>query len=239
MGDAVSSSHIVSAAPSSSGEGHLTLCPCSSVQSHRRETVLHELLKHESFSWAAVLQEQAAPAWVPEGSQALPANLLQCRLLSPWGHRSCQDPAPARVSHGVTASFRHPPALAWGLPWAAGGDRLHCGPPCAAGAQPASPWSSPGLQGKLCSSTWSTSSLSFTDLGICRVVTPLSSSKNALMQFFFSLLKYITPEVLPSSLMDLVLASSGSSFELAGTGSIGHRGSFWQLLTETICVAPC
>jgi len=50
----------------------------------------------------------------PTGSQALPANLLQCGLLSLWVHRSWQEPAPAQASHRVTASFRHPPAVVWG-----------------------------------------------------------------------------------------------------------------------------
>ncbi|KAM9591488.1 lens epithelium-derived growth factor-like [Morphnus guianensis] len=35
--------------------------------------------------------------------------------------KSCQEPAPAWASHGVTASFGHPPAPAWGPPQAAGG----------------------------------------------------------------------------------------------------------------------
>jgi len=65
--------------------------------------------------WGAVLQEQTAPAWVPTGSQALPANLLQRGLLSSWVCRSWQEPAPAQGTHGVTASFGHPPAPAWGL----------------------------------------------------------------------------------------------------------------------------
>jgi len=82
MGVAVSLSRIVSATPSSSGGGLLTLYPCSSVRSLSWETVLHKLLQresfpwaaalhelpqHESFPWAAVLQEQAVPAWVPPG----------------------------------------------------------------------------------------------------------------------------------------------------------------------------
>jgi len=126
---AVRSSHVVSAAPSSSGEGLLTLYPCPSMRSLSQETVLHNLLQCESFPRAAalhqlpqrgslpraaVLQEQAAPAWVPMGSQALPANLLRHGLLSPQVHRSWQEPAPAWAAHRVTASFRHPPALAWG-----------------------------------------------------------------------------------------------------------------------------
>jgi len=82
MGIMVSSSHVVSAAPSSSGGGLLTLFPCSSIRSLSQETVLHKLLQHGPFPWAAalhelpqhgsfprgaVLQEQAAPAWVPHG----------------------------------------------------------------------------------------------------------------------------------------------------------------------------
>jgi len=153
MGVVVSSSHI-SDPPSSSGGGLLTLCPCSRVRSLSQETVLHKLLQHESFPWAAalhelpqrgslpqgaVLQEQADPVWVPTESQALPENLLQCGVLSAWVHRSWQEPAPARAPHGVTASCRHPPAPVWG---ATGGDLLHHGPPWAAGGQPVSPWSS-------------------------------------------------------------------------------------------------
>jgi len=82
MGVTVSSSHVVSAALSSSGGGLLTLFPCSSVRSLSCETVLHKLLQHDSFPRAAalpklpqhgsfpqgaVLQEQAAPVWVPHG----------------------------------------------------------------------------------------------------------------------------------------------------------------------------
>jgi len=51
----------------------------------------------------------------PTGSQAPSANLLQRGLLSPWVHRSWQKPAAARALRGVTASFRNPPASAWGL----------------------------------------------------------------------------------------------------------------------------
>ncbi|GAB0209524.1 mitochondrial enolase superfamily member 1 [Grus japonensis] len=39
-------------------------------------------------------------------------------------------------------------------------------------------------------------------------------------------------EALPLLLIGLALASSGSTLELAGIGSVGPRGSFWQLLTE-------
>ena len=143
MGVAVSSPHVISAAPSSSGGGLLTLFPCSSVGSLPRETVLHELLQRESLPQATVLHELLQHGSLPRvqsfrnrllqhgspaGSQVLPANLLQRGLLFPWVHRSCQEPAPAWAFHRVTASFGHPPAPAWGPPQAAGGYLLHCKP---------------------------------------------------------------------------------------------------------------
>ena len=51
----VSSSHIVSAAPSSSGGRLLTLFPCSILGSLPQQTVLHELVQCESFHGAEVL----------------------------------------------------------------------------------------------------------------------------------------------------------------------------------------
>jgi len=151
----VSSSHTVSAAPSSSGGGLLTLCPCSRVRSLSWETVLHELLQHESlpvldklpqsgsFPWGAVLQEQAVLVWVPHGvtSPASKPALVWAPLStgpqvlpgacssagSPQGHSFLQ----ASTCSGVGS-----------LPRATGGYLLHCGPPWVAGEQPAPPWSS-------------------------------------------------------------------------------------------------
>jgi len=54
---AVNSSHVVSADPSSSVGGLLSLCPCSSVESLSQENVLHDLLQCETFPRGAVLQE--------------------------------------------------------------------------------------------------------------------------------------------------------------------------------------
>jgi len=259
VGVAFSLSHVVSAAPSSSGGGLLTLCPCSSVRSLSWETVLHKLLQRESFPQAAalhklpqrgsfprgaVLQEQAAPAWVPTGSQALPANLLWRGLLSPRVCRSWQEPAPEWAAHRVTASFRHKCALAWG-PFH--GLQLDiCSTVDLHGVQGDSlPHHGllHELQGKtLCSGAWSTSSPSFsTDLGVCRAVSLTSSHFSlltAIPQQVFPLLKYVIIEALPPSLMRSALASGGSVLEPAGTGSIRHGGSFWQLLTEATPVAP-
>jgi len=115
MGVVVNSSHVVSAAPSSSVGGLLTLCHCSSVGSLPQEAVLHGLLQCESFSQAAVLQK-----------------LLQRGSLL-WGAVLQEQTAPVWASHQATAFFRHPPAPTWGPPWAAGGYLLHHGPPWAAG----------------------------------------------------------------------------------------------------------
>ena len=51
---------------------------------------------------------------LPQGA-VLPANLLQRGLLSLWGHRSCQEPAPVQASHRVTASFGHIHLLRHGI----------------------------------------------------------------------------------------------------------------------------
>jgi len=45
-------------------------------------------------------------------------------------------------------------------------------------------------------------------------------------------------KVLPPSLIGSFMASSGSILEMAGTGSVGHKGIFQQLLTEANPVAP-
>jgi len=202
-------------------------------------TVLHELLQRGSFPRGAVLREQAAPVWVPTGSQALPTNLLQRGLLSPRVCRSWQEPATVRAPHRITASFRHPPAPVWGS--------FH------------------GLQVEICSTVdlrglqrdnlphhglhhelqgktllrclehllplllhwpWCLQSCFF------HIVSLLSLHCCLTPSFFFRFLKYVIPEVLPLSLNGLALASGGSVLERAGTGCIRHGGSFSQLLTE-------
>jgi len=147
MGVTVSSSHIVSAAPFLLLLGLLKLCPCSSLRFLSWETVLHKLLQRESFPRAAalhklpqhgsfpqgaILQEQAPPAWVLTGSQALPANLLRHGLHSARVRKSWQEPAPVWAPHGVTGSFRHPPAST-GCRWIS-----------------SPPWTSMDCRGKAC-----------------------------------------------------------------------------------------
>ena len=126
----------------------------------------------------------------PTGPQALPANLLQRGLVSPRGHKSWQEPAPVQAPHGVTASFGHPPALAWGPPWAVGRDLLHRGPPWAAGD------SLPhhGLLHRLQGNLWRLEHLlpsCCTDLGVCRVVSVMYS--HSFLQLQMSLLQVFFP----------------------------------------------
>jgi len=88
MGAAVSSSHVVSAAPSFSGGGLLTLFPCSSVRSLSWERVLQKFLQHEYLPWAAALHE------------------LPQRGSLPWGAALQGHAAPACVPHRVGSPAR-------------------------------------------------------------------------------------------------------------------------------------
>ena len=103
-GLAVSSSHI-SAIPSSSGAGLLTLFPCSSIGSLPRETVLHELLQCGSLPQGVVLWEQTVPAWVPCGvtsptSKPAPA----------WAPLST-GPARSLLQHGLPMGSQLPSGI--------------------------------------------------------------------------------------------------------------------------------
>lgn len=111
MGVVVSSSH-VSAVPSSSGGGLLTLLPCFSIGTPPMGGAMniHDFLRPESYPQGAILHEMSS-------------------VIPTWGHKSFQEPSLAWVSHKVAAFFRHPPPLPWS-------------PPQAAREQPVSPWSS-------------------------------------------------------------------------------------------------
>jgi len=177
------------------------------------------------------------------GSQVPPENLLQRGLLSPWAQRSCQEPAPARAPHEITVSFRHIHLLQHGVVHGLQVDicstvDLHgCrGTACltmvfSAGCR--------GISGLAPGAPPPPSF--FSDLGVCRVPSLTCSHSSlsiAVPQQVFPLLNYVTPDALPPSLMGLSMASSGSILELPGIGSIGHRGSFSQLLTQATPVAP-
>jgi len=247
----VSSSHVVSDTPSSSGGGLLTLFPCSSVRSLSWETVLYKILQCESFPWAADLHElpqrgpshkvtspasKPALAWAPlsMGPQVLAGDCSS--VVSPWGHSLLQE----FTCSGVES-----------LPWAAGGSLLHHGPPWTAGGQPASPWSS-AQAAREDSLLWhleylllpsSSLTLVSAELFLSCHLTPLSQLPSH-SSFFLPLLNYVITEVLPVLLIALALASGGSVLEPASNGFIKHWGSFLQLLTEATPIAslpskPC
>jgi len=234
MGFAVSSAHVDSAAPSSS---HSALAP----------------------AWALPTGDsppRTAPVWVlPMGCS--PSGTGCSSVGPPRGHKPCQQTCSTVGSslHEATGPARsllqcglptgsHPPAPAWGHPWAAGRDLLHREPPWAAGHSLPHQGLLHGLQGNLCPDAWSTSTPSFcTDLGVCRAVSLTSSHFSLLLEKctyrgFSRFLNDVIPEVLPPSLVGSALASSGSVLELAGFGSIGHGGSCWHLLTESTPAAP-
>jgi len=179
------------------------------------------------FPWGTVLQEQTAPAWVPHrvtNPARKPAP--EWAPLSPQVHRSCQEPAPAWSSCGVTAFFGSIHLLWRGVlhtllvdMWSTmdlhglqGGNLPHHG-------------LHHGLTGNLCFSAWSTSFPTFlTDLGIYRVISLKCSHSFIPLQMvlgrFFSFLKYVITEALPPLLMGLALTSGGSVLEPAGIDSI-------------------
>ena len=223
----------------------LTLFPWSSVGSISRETVLHELLQCESFPWAAilhellhlgslpqaaVLQEQAAPGWVRH------------RVTSP-----ASKPAPAWAPLSTGTQVLPGACSGIGSPWAAASFRVHplappWGPPQAAVWISALEWPSMGCRrisapvpGALPPHPSSLTLVS-AELFLSCIFTPVSNW-SCDCPGFFPLFSYIT-EVLPPSLMGMTLASGRSIMELAGSGSIKHRGGFQQILTEASAVAP-
>lgn len=117
-----------------------------------------------------------------------------------------------------------------GPPWAAGGSLLSHGDCFQSTA--ASPWAASGLQGNLCSGTWSPSCPSFTAPGSAGLF--LSHSHTLLLhvaQYISHFLKYVITEVLPK-LINFVQWQ----IHLGGVwNSVHHGRNFWCLLTE---VAP-
>jgi len=230
MGVTVSSSHPVSAAPSSSGGGLLTLC--SSKGSLPWETVFHELLQRGSFPWAAVLhellqcgslprgavlQEQAAPAWVPRG------------VTSP-----ASKPAAGSSLHGATGPGRSllQRRLSMGSQPPSGIHLLWRGDPsmgCRWRSAP--PWTSMHYRGTACLTIVfitscrgisapaprapppPLSSLTSVSTGLFHIFSFLSLPAAAVAQQLFPLLKSVITEVLPLSLMGSALASSRSVLE--------------------------
>jgi len=216
MGAVVSSSPVVSGSPSSSGEDSSHSAPAlAGGPTHGRQLSMKFASmspSHGVLSFRNRLLQRGSPT----ESQALPANLLRRGFLSPWGHRFWQEPAPARAPHGVTASFGHSTAPAWGPAQAAGGDLLHVNLHGLQGDNLLHCALLHGLQGNLLQHLehllplllhcpwWLQSCFS-------RIFSLLFPAAAA--QGFFPLPKYVIPEALPWLLMGSALASGGSVLE--------------------------
>ena len=155
------------------------------------------------------------------GLQVLPENLLQCGLLIS-GHSSCRESAPVWALHGFQLCSRHVHLL-----WCGSfmGCRVDIFSTVDLSGLRGNKLCCHGLQGNLCSNSWSTSSSSSIDLSVSKAISfPFFSLLSQLLHnwcgFFLPLLKYVTIEALPASLMGSALASSGSILELAGTGFV-------------------
>ena len=119
---------------------------CSSVGSLPQDTVLHELLQHQSLPQGAVPARKPAPAWAPFHGPKFPSghtHLLWHGVL----HGLQVDICSTVDLHGLQRHNLCYRCLLY------------------------------GLQGNLCSCVWSTSSSSssFSDLGVCRVVSHIFS----------------------------------------------------------------
>jgi len=194
MGVPASSSHVVSAAPSSScsspalawGPSHGTQCStnCSSTGPfHGVQSFRNRLLQYGSLM----------------GSQVLPVNLLQCGL-----PKGSQPPSGIPLLWcGVLPGLQVEICSTVDLRGLQGHSVPHHG-------------LLHRLQGNLCSGAWSTSSPSFfTGLGVCKVFSLTSSHSSLWLQLLlrsslFPLLNYVIPEALPPLLMGSALVGSGS-----------------------------
>jgi len=224
VGAAVSSLHLVSAAPSSSRSSPTPAWG----PSHGRQSSTN----CPSVGPVHGLQSCRKGLLQCGGPPALPAKLLQHGLLS---HHGPTGPARSLLQRGLSMGSQ--PALGIHLlrHGVLHGLQVEI---CSTMDLHRLQWDSlphhgvhHGLQGNLCSSTWGISSLAFfTDLGVCRAVSLLysllSPAANCPYVGFFPLLKYVIPEALPPSLVGAALASSRFVLEPAGIASVGHRRSF-------------
>jgi len=108
-------------------------------ESFPRAAAPYELLQRESFPRGAILQEQAAPAWVLHGFPS-PASKPAPSLAPLSMGQQVLAGACSRMGFSQDHSPHRAHALAsmWRPPWAARGYLLHCGPLWTAGLQLAS-----------------------------------------------------------------------------------------------------
>jgi len=187
MGAAISSAHAGSAAPSSSGGGLLTLCHCSSVGSLSQETVLHKLLQRESFPRGAALHTLPQRGSLPTGCS--PSGTGCSSVGPPRGHKPCQQTCSGVGSSLHSSAGPGRSLLQRGLP---------TGSQLPSSIHLLRRGVLHGLQGNLCSSTCSTSSLppSLTlvsaRLSLSHILTPLSPGAKLCYAGLFSFLNLLS-----------------------------------------------
>jgi len=156
----------------------------------------------------------------------------------PQGHKSFQktcsgigssvhgstSPGRSLLQHGLpTASFEHPPALAWGPPRAASGDLLHHGPPWAAGTACLTMVCLMGCRGTAAPALGTHPPpplLTLVSAELFLSIFSLHFSDCYSAVVIFPLLKYVITEVLPPLLMGL------------GQQQL-HLGAGWSWLYQT------
>jgi len=214
MGVGVSSSHVVSAPPSSSEGGVLALCPHSSTRSLSRETVLHKLLQLESFPRAAALHELPQHVSLPMGCS--PSGIGCSSVVTSPVSKPASAWAPLSTGLQVLAGACSSAGSSAGSQLPSGINLLWCGVPSTGYRWISAPlWTSMGCRGTTCL----TMVFSMSCKG--RLCAPASGAPPRrpasltlvsveLFRFptvFFPLLKYVIPEALPPLLMGSALAS--------------------------------
>lgn len=153
---------------------------------------------------------KTAPIWVPFRPQLLP----NCSSMgsSPWAVVHAKSLFQCGLSMDCSFLQGISTCSSMGSSMGLQGDNLlHHAPLC-------------GLQGILCSSTWSTSEPFFSDLEICRVVflTLFLTPHRTAVQCFLLFLKYAITEMPPVLMIRSALVSGVSILELAVNGSLHH-----------------
>lgn len=177
--------------------------------------------------WSAVLQAQCTSAWVPH--RVTNETQKTCSSAGPCLHKAT-GLATRLLQHRLLMGSQPPLGICTflGPPQAAGGSLLRHGSPWDAGTQLPHHGLHHRLQGN---ASHNTSSLPFgTHLGFSREVSL------TYFHFFFLYCSNSFPFLNAFSQRqyqldkDSALARGWSVLELAGTGSVGQGGSFWQVL---------
>jgi len=203
--------------------------------------------QHGSLPRGAVLQEKAAPVWVPHGVTS-PAS----KPAPVWAPLSTGLAGPARslLQRGLPTGSQPPSSI----------HLLWCGVPSMGYKwSSAPPWTSMDCRGTTClTMVFSTSckgrlsaltfrapptppsslTLMSAELFLSHRLTLLSTLPFLLQSFFLPLLKYVITEALPPSLTGLALGSGRPVLEPAGTGFYQTWGKLLAASHRSHPIAP-